>query len=404
MNPEITRLHEARHRTWSAMRSMADRIAAENNGAGRAWTAEEDETWKRQNVELDSIDGRLSVVLDAERRQAGIDATLAPYGAAGHTGTSGRSDSELRAVLNGSARSVDLPLAGLEHRDIVKTGVGANVVPQGFSGTMVEALLSAAVVADVAARFVTTGGTGDIKIPVATAHPTAALTAEAATISESTPTLSQVTLGAYKYASMVEVSQEVLEDSGVDLTGYLASRMGEAVGRQLGAALVTGTGSSQPQGIVTGSTLGKTAADVAAIELDELIDLMHSVAAPYRARPGCAWLMSDSTAAALRKLRDDAGGAGTGTYLWQPSTIAGQPDTLLGHPVLLDPNVAAAATGTKPVLFGDMQSFGVRFTGALRFERSDDARFADDLAVFRCVLRADGRVLDSTGIKHLLMA
>jgi HK97 family phage major capsid protein len=383
---------------------MADRIAAENNGAGRAWTAEEDETWKRQNVELDSIDGRLSVVLDAERRQAGIDATLAPYGAAGHTGTGGRSDSELRSVLTGERRSVDLPMPDLERRDLTKAGTGAYVVPQGFAPTLVEAMLQAAVVADVATRFVT-AGTGDLKVPAATAHPTAALIAEAGAITESDPTFAQVVLSSYKYATLTQVSTETLEDSGVNIEAYLATRAGEAVGRALGAALVTGTGSSQPQGIVTGSTLGVTAAAAAAIELDELVDLMHSVAPQYRARPGAAWLMADSTAAKIRKLRDESGGAGTGGYLWEPSAQAGQPDLLLGHPVYLDPTMPASTTANKSVLFGDMGAYGVRFSGQVRFERSDDYAFGNDLATFRCVVRADGRMLDTTGaVKHLVQA
>lgn len=387
---ELQKLNDLRQKTWAAMRSTSD-LAAQ---AGRDFTAAEEQTWQRQNDELARIDSRISTTIEADRRDADIVSTL------GHYGPGTINDSEVRAVLAGDQRHCDLAI-DLERRDILKSSNGAYVVPQGFSDQMVEAMLQAAVVAGVATKFTTASGTGDLMVPAATAHPSAALTAEAASITESQPTFAQITLTSYKYASFVQASTEVLEDSGINIEAYLARRCGEAVGRQLGANLVTGTGSSQPQGIVVGSSLGVTAASATAITMDEVLSLLHSVAPQYRQKSSCAFLMADATALKLRTLK----ATGSGDYIWQPSVQAGQPDSLLGYPVYVDPTMPAATTGLKSVLFGDMSAYGVRFTGPVRFERSDDFAFQNDLATFRCAVRADGRMLDTSGaIKHLIQA
>jgi len=196
------------------------------------------------------------------------------------------------------------------------------------------------------------------------------------------------------------VSSEALTDSGVDLSGYIAQAGGEAVGNALGAYLVTGTGSSQPQGVVTAATLGKTTASATAITYSELVDLVHSVIPAYRVGSSVGFVMNDSTVGYLRKLLDT-----TGQPIWQESLRAGEPSRLLGYPVTIDPNVASIATAAKTVLFGDWSRYIVRLAGGVRVERSDDFAFGNDLATFRIVLRADARLADTTGaIKFLAQA
>jgi len=113
----------------------------------------------------------------------------------------------------------------------------------------------------------------------------------------------------------------------VDIEAYLAMQAGRAIGNAFGAHMVTGTGTSQPRGVVVDATLGKTggAGVVGAFTADDLIDLHYSVIAPYRASASCYWIMKDSTLATARKLKDT-----TGQYLWQPSLQAGAPDMFLG--------------------------------------------------------------------------
>jgi HK97 family phage major capsid protein len=167
---------------------------------------------------------------------------------------------------------------------------------------------------------------------------------------------------------------------------------------------VTGTGTTMPRGVVldatsgvTGSTVAAGASVIGAPTADNLIDLYYSVIAPYRDSTSAAWMVKDSTMATIRKLKDT-----TGQYIFQPSLVAGTPDTLLGKPIFTDPAVAAVATGAKSVFFGDWSQYYVRVVGGVRFERSDDFKFDTDQISFRVVLRGDGALVDLTGaIKFL---
>jgi HK97 family phage major capsid protein len=142
----------------------------------------------------------------------------------------------------------------------------------------------------------------NLEFPTTTAHSGAALTAENAAIAESDPAVAKRTLGAYKYATLIQAPKELIDDTGVDLEGYLAMQAGRAVGNALGAHLVTGTGTSQPTGIMTSTTLGVTggAAVVGAFTADNLIDLYYSVISPYRNSSKAAWLMRDASLATVR--------------------------------------------------------------------------------------------------------
>ncbi len=385
---QLAKLNRDRIAVAHSIRHLSDSIAAEN----RAFTAAEESEWRDLHDRLDKIDARLEHVIDHEDRNADLAAAMGRYGSP-DTAT----DTEARTFFaGGGGRTLDLPI---EARDVLKSGTVSNAVPQGFVAELMTHLINRAAVAGIA-RTITTPTGGDVKMPTTTAHSTAALVAEGAGIGESDPTFSSVTLAAYKFAHLVQVSTEAMTDTGVDLASYIAQAGGEAVGNALGGYLVTGTGSSQPQGVVTAATLGKTAASATAITYSELVDLVHSVVPAYRASTSCRFLMNDSTVGYLRKLVDT-----TGLPIWQESLRTGEPSRLLGYPVTVDPNVAAIATGAKTVLFGDFSRFVVRLAGGVRVERSDDFAFANDLATFRVVLRADGRLADTTGaIKYLAQA
>jgi HK97 family phage major capsid protein len=89
--------------------------------------------------------------------------------------------------------------------------------------------------------------------------------------------------------------------------------------------------------------------------------------------------------------------------MFQPSLVAGTPDTLLGKPIYTDPFVPAIATAAKSIIFGDWSQFFIRMVGGVRFERSDDYAFANDLVTFRALLRADSVLVDQTGaLKHFI--
>ncbi len=389
MSHLIDSLHRRRRAVWNSARQILDAA----DGAGRPLTDSEARSYTALIGEVDELDIRLEELDETERRSRDLDRAFSSIPADNPV------DSTVRSLLAGESRNLTVPLAAaLERRDLLKSGTASHAVPQGFAGELLAHLVNAAQVAAVSRTVSTDRGVGDWKLPISTAHVTATgPIAEGAAITESEPTLSSVTLAAYKYATLVQVSAEALDDSGVDLEGYLAQSAGEAVGNALGAHLVTGSGSSQPQGAATAATVAKTAASASAITYGELVDLVHSVIPRYRASSSAAFLMSDSTVGYLRKLVD-----GQQRPIWTDSITQGQPATLLGYPVVVDPNVAAIGAGARSVLFGDWSRYVVRFAGGVRFERSDEFAFSSDVVTFRCVLRADGRLADVSAIKALI--
>ena len=395
----MRRLNDSRLNAWENAKHILERAAEE----GRDLSAEEEAAFERANADVNALDERLSSLLDAEKRGADLAEAMrgiesrpvdAPAAAAAPA-------DDLRSFLRGETRALTFKPTVAELRDLTKgtSTSGGATVPTTFGGMLWAHLIETATIAGVSTVLNTDAGE-PMTLPVTTSHSSAALIAENATITESDPAFTSRSLSAYKYAVAIQAPNELITDTGVDLEGYLAMQAGRAVGNALGAHLATGTGSSQPAGIVTGSTLGVTGgtAVVGAFTADNLIDLHFSVIAPYRNSPKCGWLMKDATLAAVRKLKDT-----TNQYLWQPSIQVGAPDMLLGKPVYTDPNIAATALNAKSVIFGDLGAYVTRIVGGVRFEQSADFAFGTDQTTFRCIVRGDGILADQSGaVKHFL--
>lgn len=412
MSEMVQRLRERRAQVWEQMKGIADRSTEEN----RNLTAEEQGQWDVMSEELDKLDARIKSALDTEQRAKDADAAferLSGGKGAGQRSSNGgqverrgeqpsagggdRSE-ELRSFLRGErGRFYDVnPESPVDYRTLVKgtATAGGNTVPTGFYDRLITHLIEVSAIMQAGATILNTNSGEIIQVPKTTAHSSAAIVTEGNAIGVSDPAFGQVPLGAYKYGTMIQVSRELLEDTGVDLEGYLAMQAGRALGNAFGAHAITGTGTSQPRGVLTDATLGVTGQSGVggAFTGDNMIDLFYSVIAPYRASSSCKWIMRDASVGAARKLKDQ-----NGQYIWQPSLQAGAPDLLLGKPVLTDPNVPGVGTTNKAVLFGDFSQFFVRFAGGVRFERSDDYAFNTDLVTFRALLRADCSLVDLTG-------
>jgi len=399
-NPLIKRLVERRQNAWS----QAQEILSRADDEARGLSGEEESAWQSANADLDSLDQRIKSLLDAEQRAAD---TAAAFDAIRETPveranpeSASADDAALRYFKGESGRHLDVRagrrMGTQEFRTLSKltAGAGANTVKTSFYDRLVAHMIEVSGILKAGPTVLQTSTGEQIQVPKTTSHSTATLTAEAGTISASDPAFGQVPLDAYKYAFLIQVSNELLNDSSVDLLGYLAMQSGRALGNALGTHLVTGTGSSQPNGVVTASTSAVTGGTgvAGAFTYDNLVDLYFSIIAPYRDSSSCGWLLKDSSLATARKIKDSQN-----RPLWEPSLVAGTPDTLLGKPVWTDPNVAAVAVNAKPVVFGDFSQYFVRMVDGIRFERSDDFAFNTDLVTYRAILRGDGDLIDTTG-------
>ncbi len=215
------------------------------------------------------------------------------------------------------------------------------------------------------------------------------------------PSVGVVNLASYKMSSdAVIVSEELLQDSSINLSAYLGSALGTRVGRIKNTYFTTGTGTSQPGGVQVKAALGKTATATNAVTLDEIIDLVHAVDIAYRQSPSAAFMMNDAVAAYVRKLKDS-----NNQYYWQMAVQAGQPDRLFGFPVVINNDCDSAFTTAKRlVLFGDFSKYVVRIAGGLLIRRSSDVYFLNHQEVFEASQRTDGNLVDTTAVKYLRLA
>ncbi len=435
MASEVTkRLRDRRLNVWEQCKSLADTAATEN----RAFTAEEQGSWEVLNEEMDNLDKRIKAALDAEQRAAtadqafnrlhedkeakdrakdpvykAINEELRSWMLGNSKGNSksgdayefGPMDSSVTRGRGGPLFSQEIRRAmesrrDLEYRSIGTTGTGANLVPTDFYDQLIAHLIEVSGILQTGPTVLNTAGGENLQIPKTTAHSLAASAAQAGTITTNDPTFGLVTLSAYKYGILLQVARELLDDSGVDLIGYLAMQSGRALGNKFGSDLVTGVGTGQPTGlinvasgvaggVVTGTATGTTGKPGYA----DLVAMEYSVIAPYRQSRSCYWLARDATIGNFRLITDT-----TGRPIWEPSMVLGSPDLLLGKPLVADPFMPATAlSGVGAVAFGDFSQFFVRIVGPVRFERSDDFLFGSDLVAFRALIRGDGTLIDQTG-------
>lgn len=209
----------------------------------------------------------------------------------------------------------------------------------------------------------------------------------------------QKVLNAYMFdTEFVRWSIELSQDSIFNWEQLLGELLGERMGRRANTELTTGDGSGDPNGIVTASSLGVTAASATALTFDEVIDLEHSVDPAYRGSAKARYMFADSTLKVLRKLKD-----GEGRYIWSAGdTTRGVAPTLNGRPYSINQAMAAVATGNKSMIFGDFGKYYVRKVGSPIIGVMRE-RFWPDLGIAG-LIRFDGELGDTAAVKHLIQA
>ncbi len=393
-------LQERRVNVREQQKELLDAAIAEK----RDLTAEEQQTYDRMEEDMRGIAQSVESLVTAAEEDRQIAEAFDRLAKAPKWEADERKQERteaLRAFLVGNGqRGYDIPV---ELRADQTTSNASGVIPTGFYGQLWEYAVEVSSVLQMGPQILRTASGETIKLPRATAHPTAGAITEGAAISASDPTLGSVNSTVTKEGWLTQFTTELLTDSGVDLEGYLARQAGQSLGNAVGAAAVTAAIAAASAGVTAGNGIGATTSfgtqSTEGEGFDFLIGLFYSVIAPYRNSPSCGWLMSDVTASTVRKLK-----SADGVYAWQPATVAGQPDLILGKKVLTDTNVSDPAISTKSVLFGDWSSLVVRLAGGFRFERSDDFAFDADMTTFRAVARHGTVSIDANALKSFVHA
>jgi len=247
-------------------------------------------------------------------------------------------------------------------------------------------------------KLISTGGTASGWVSETTAR------AETAT-----PSFAEVAPPSGELYANPAASQAMLDDAVFDLESWLADEIAMEFARAEGAAFVSGSGTNQPKGFLAGPTAATgdatrafgtlqflasgNATGLGTAPQDTLIDLVHSLKAGHR--QGASFVMNAGTLAQVRKLKTS-----DGAFVWQPGLTEGQPDRLLGYPVVEAADMPDIAANAFPIAFGNFRA------GYLIAERSVTSILRDPFTNkpfvnFYATKRIGGQVLDSDAIKLL---
>ena len=392
---KILELREKRAKAWEAAKAFLD----SKRGGDGLLSAEDTAAYEKMEQEV--VD--LGKEIERLERQAAIDAELnkpvsepitnKPNNNPDGEEKKGRATDKYKKTFWNAMRRKNF----YDVENALQVGTdseGGYLVPDEFEHTLVEALEEENFFRGIATVIQTSSG--DRKIPVVATKGTASWIDEEGAYPESDDSFGQVSIGAYKVATMLKVSDELLNDSVFDLEAYISKEFGRRIGTKEEEAFFTGDGKGKPTGIFNaagGASDGVTTA-AAGISFDDVMDLFYALKSPYRRK--AVWVLNDTTVKALRKLKDN-----NGNYIWQPSVQAGQPDMILNRPYHTSAYVPEVAAGAKVMAFGDFSYYWIADRQGRSFKRLNELFAANGQVGFLASQRVDGKLILSEAVKTM---
>lgn len=399
-------LREKRTKLIADMRALLDRVESEK----RAITTEEQASFDAMRAEADALQQTLrraddlateerAIVPESQRTERILDLTGGNRQAADYSdvltrylryGERGLNPAQMDVLQRGWTQFET------REQNTYSGAAGGFVVAPDTSmyGQIVEARKLFGGMRAVASVLTTATG-ADLPIPTDddTANSGAIIAEEGSHASGTSVALGQKVLHAYAFSSkIVKVSWQLLQDSSIDFEAFLGRKLGMRIERALNTYCTTGTGVGQPQGVVTGCTVGRTGATGTAtsVTADDLLRTVHSVDVAYRSGGSVRWMFSDTTALALRLLKD-----GDGQYIWRPGLTEAQPDRLLGYPIQINNDMATMAANAQAILFGDFAYYYIRDVRDVVIVRLAELYAANGQVGFVAFSRHDGGLIDA---------
>jgi len=392
---KILELREKRAKAWEAAKAFLD----SKRGADGLLSAEDTATYDKMEADVVNL-GR---EIDRLERQAAIDAELnkatsqpitnKPSASVTGDDKTGRASAEYKKAFWNNMRQKNY----YDVQNALKIGTdseGGYLVPDEYERTLVEALEEENIFRSLATVIQTSSG--ERKIPIVASKGEASWIDEEGVYPESDDAFGQVTIAAYKVATMIKVSDELLNDNIFNLEAYISKEFGRRIGTKEEEAFFVGDGIGKPTGIfhtTGGASDGVTTAG-ASITFDDVMDLFYSLRSPYRKK--AVWALNDGTIKALRKLKD-----GNGNYIWQPSVQAGKPDMILNRPYHTSAFVPDLTAGNKVMAFGDFGYYWIADRQGRSFKRLNELFATTGQVGFLASQRVDGKMILPEAIKTM---
>ena len=393
-NFTINELREKRARKWEEAKNYLD---THRNSEG--YLAPKDVTaYEAMEKQIISLGDEIKRMERGEEIEAELNRpTSSPLtnrpGAAGETKTGRASDAYKNAFLNG-LRTRFRTVSDVLYRG--SDAAGGYLVPESWDSNLVEKLEQENFMRKLSHVFQTSS---DRRINITASLPNASWVEENAEISTSDPSWTQARLDSYKLVAATRISEELLEDNAYDLGNVLIDQLGRSLARGEESAFLVGDGNNKPTGIFNaagGGQIGVTAASEDSITADEVLDLIYSLARPYRTN--AVFLTNDSTLAMLRKLKD-----GNGQYIWQPSLTAGEPDRLLGYSIYTSPFIPSIGAGQPVAAIANLDYYYVADRGVRSFAVLNELYAMNGQVGYKATERVDGKLILPEAVKLLKM-
>jgi HK97 family phage major capsid protein len=300
--------------------------------------------------------------------------------------------------------------SGIELKAMVGTtdSAGGYAVPEEIDSEIARLLTSISPIRAIA-NVVRVGSSGYRKLVTSGGTPSGWVSETAGRPETATPSFIEIAPPFGELYANPAASQAMLDDAAFDVEAWLAQEIATEFARAEGSAFVSGNGVNRPKGFLAAPVsaapdgsrafgtlqyiVSGTAGGFGTSGSDKLIDLVQSLRPPYR--QGAAFVMNSATASAIRKFKTS-----DGAFLWQPGLSSGQPDTLLGYPVVEAEDMPDLAADSFSVAFGNFRA------GYLIAERTETQILRDPytnkpFVHFYATKRIGGQVANSEAIKLL---
>lgn len=399
---KLHELKQKRNTIATDMRALHDKIGDAN------WTDEQRTQWNASKHELDALDERIAREEELRRHDQTFVDEKEPEQRQRQENPEMQAEGRRAAAFDRFLRHGFSELNAEERQALKEVRAqgttpddkGGYTVPTQMLNKIVEAMKAYGGIASVAQILNTSNGQD---ITWSTSDGTAEegeLLAENAAATEGDVTFGTATLGAKKLSSkIIRVSNELLQDSGVDIEAYLASRIAQRIGRGEAKYLVQGTGAGtplQPKGLASSVTGTVATKATTGFTWDEMNSLKHAIDPAYRAGPNFRWAFNDSTLKIIEEMED-----GQGRPLWLPNIIGGAQATVLGIQYVIDQGIDDLAASKKFMFLGDFNRFIVRRVSYMTLKRLVERYAEYDQTAFLALHRFDCVLEDSAAIKAL---
>ncbi|MBJ9599709.1 phage major capsid protein [Citrobacter werkmanii] len=401
---KLHELKQKRNTIATDMRALNEKIG------DNAWTEEQRTEWNKAKGELESLDERIGREEELRRQdQTYVDDQQEEQRKQLNNDTGKKPEEQRGQIFDKWMRHGASELTAEERkalRELRAQGIapdekGGYTVPDTFLAKVVEQMKAYGGIASVAQILTTSDGR---TMEWATADGTAevgVLLGENEEAGEEDTDFGMDSLGALKMTSkIIRVSNELLQDSAIDMEAYLARRIAERIGRGEAKYLIQGTGAGtpkQPKGLSASVTQTTQTASATALKWQEILALKHSIDPAYRRGPKFRLAFNDSTLKLISEMVDSQG-----RPLWLPDIVGVAPASVLNTPYVIDQEIDDIGAGKKFMFGGDFDRFIIRRVRYMILKRLVERYAEFDQTGFLAFHRFDCILEDTSAIKALV--